>query len=428
MGEEKSLICLIISGYLAIPSEINQFIHTGFNIVNVLILVYLAVVGKGFKKKLSPILKFLFFSIITAFIISGLFSAAPATSAFTILRQATFFVIVYLIFAVVNSDELAQTFFKAVIFAGVLASLPIVYGFISSPNLYSMLLEKYFVKEGGVFSNVASVGGTYVFSIPLNYILWEQEKNQKSLMAKLLMVVFMIQILGLLLTSSRGALLGISMAFVIYLFITKIELLIKILTTIGLLIISLILTIPSTLDIINNFFRLDRVFENTRYIMWDMSFSIIGSFPFFGTGPGLFKYYIYKYLPVMLGSWDEQQIRWLYDKAGLGYQHNFYLFLWSEVGIPGLIIAIMLPVVFFLLARKVLYFAKEHQLPEYKILLIASCSMAGIFFRAFFETTGILSYGWVSRDIVFWIVFVIFIYFYHKYFPLSESLFSRKTK
>ena len=39
----------------------------------------------------------------------------------------------------------------------------------------------------------------------------------------------------------------------------------------------------------------------------------------------------------------------------------------------------------------------------------------GMFFRAFIEVTGILSYGYLTLDLPFWLVFIILISIYQKF-------------
>ena len=68
-----------------------------------------------------------------------------------------------------------------------------------------------------------------------------------------------------------------------------------------------------------------------------MSIGIITDNPIWGTGPGQFKYFMYNHIPVMLGSWEENQITWIFKNAGLGESHNFFLFKTAESGVFGLL-------------------------------------------------------------------------------------------
>ena len=36
----------------------------------------------------------------------------------------------------------------------------------------------------------------------------------------------------------------------------------------------------------------------------------------------------------------------------------------------------------------------------------------GMLIRSFFESTGLLSHGWITRDLPFWICFAVIIHFY----------------
>jgi O-antigen ligase len=84
-----------------------------------------------------------------------------------------------------------------------------------------------------------------------------------------------------------------------------------------------------------------------------MSIDIIRDNIVFGTGPGQFKNFMYKHIPVMLGSWEESQIAWIYKNAGLGESHNFFLFRTAELGIFGFVGALCLPFMFITLSYRV---------------------------------------------------------------------------
>ncbi len=148
-----------------------------------------------------------------------------------------------------------------------------------------------------------------------------------------------------------------------------------------------------------------------RYILWDIAFGIIKDNPIFGIGPGTFKYYIYKYLPVQLGSWNERLIYFVYKEAGTGHAHNFWLYRFSELGIFGFIGAVALPFIFFYLIYKVRKHIKNKF--EYTVIVIAiTGSIIGLLYRSIFESTGFLTNGWITRDLPFWIIFSIVIYIY----------------
>ncbi|OGU82332.1 MAG: hypothetical protein A2254_00295 [Ignavibacteria bacterium RIFOXYA2_FULL_35_9] len=142
-----------------------------------------------------------------------------------------------------------------------------------------------------------------------------------------------------------------------------------------------------------------------------MSIGIIIDNPIWGTGPGQFKNFMYHHIPVMLGSWDESQIAWIFKNAGLGESHNFFLFRTAELGFLGLLGAILLPAIFIHLSFKVMKRNFYNRRNYYLLVGIFSLGI-GMLIRSFFESTGLLSHGWITRDLPFWICFAIIIHFY----------------
>ena len=243
-------------------------------------------------------------------------------------------------------------------------------------------------------------------------MLFSTDKQRKSYRFFLLLIL-LLQVVALLLTNSRAAILGATVSSFFIIYMMKKKLFIKILVVLVFCTVSLFLLFPDLIEIIFVFFRGGRVLSNTRYLMWQIAYDIIKDNPIFGVGPGMFKFYIYKYIPVMLGSWDELQIRWLYEYAEFGHAHNFILFLTSEVGILGLVSALTLPILFFFYSGKTLKIYKSNN-DIYNLIIGIIGLGIGIFVRSFFESTGLISYGWITRDLPFWIAFIIIIYLYQK--------------
>jgi hypothetical protein len=38
----------------------------------------------------------------------------------------------------------------------------------------------------------------------------------------------------------------------------------------------------------------------------------------------------------------------------------------------------------------------------------------GVFFRSFYEVDGVLTYGYITRDLAFWLIFIIQIFIYQR--------------
>jgi O-antigen ligase len=172
---------------------------------------------------------------------------------------------------------------------------------------------------------------------------------------------------------------------------------------------------PAIIEAILLLTRAERVFENPRYNLWDISFSIIQNHTIFGVGPGNFGSYMYKYNPIMLNSYSSIDMRYIYEFASVGHSHNFFLFMFSEMGILGLINSILIPYLFFKYSfnlKKIV--PKEDYHIYWLVVTIIGCGI-GMFARSIFESTGIMTYGWITRDLPFWILFSIIVFYYQKY-------------
>ena len=112
----------------------------------------------------------------------------------------------------------------------------------------------------------------------------------------------------------------------------------------------------------------------------------------------------------MFGSPQERLINMHMNQLEFGHAHNFYLFLFSDMGLLGLFTSIILPVIFF---RNCLSALKIYQNKNSRVsLLIIGITASGIaiFVRGMFEWSNILSYGTITIDLPFWILFVIISY------------------
>ncbi len=99
-------------------------------------------------------------------------------------------------------------------------------------------------------------------------------------------------------------------------------------------------------------------FENGlsgRDQLWTISLDMIRNHPIFGIGPGAYKYMMFDYFSVMLGSWLGGAFKDLYEITnGSNLSHNFFLFFFSDMGIFGFITALALPIIFFKIGIKTL--------------------------------------------------------------------------
>jgi len=158
-------------------------------------------------------------------------------------------------------------------------------------------------------------------------------------------------------------------------------------------------------------FRLERIFSG-REVLWDTSINIISDRWLFGIGPGAFRSESYNYLPVLIGSIGEEAVKFQTGIIEVGHAHNFYLFYFSEMGIGGFLAAIALPIVYTTLATKSLkHFHTTDREAYYTVLAVLGTGL-GIFVRGLIEANNLATYGWLTGDLSFWLLFMINGYYY----------------
>lgn len=407
--------------FLSVTSTISEDLRNVADILCLIILFILYFQKEGLSvsllKTLPRPVKILSALLLTSLILSTLFNSSYTIGAGDIFRMALFLLIIFLFYSSLESMKSIKIIIYSLVLSAMIMSLSIIISFLQSDLALYILETKMVVKERGYMGNEAGTGGVLAITIQLTlYLIFNSSKNKKYLYIALL-----LQSAALFLTNSRGAIIAAFVGIIVLSFILKREQLKKTLIRIVIAAGLFYLYIPSVFSAFELYFRTDRILENTRYFLWDISFDVIRSHPIFGVGPGMFKYYMYKYLPVMLGSWNEQGIRWVHDVAGAGHSHSFYLYRWSEVGIFGLAVSLCFPLLLLKIAFKV---AKQYKYnyEVYSLATIAFSIMIGMLFRGFVESTGIVTNGWISRDICIWLIFVFVSSIYYKKITVNESI------
>ncbi len=413
--EETEIILLTIFSFLLLSSSISDTLRLVSNAAITVILGYLFVKKYGIHLSAYPhiqpkVILFIIFLVILM-LFSSLFSGNTMTGMVGTGRQVIFFLIWFILFSFLRKETDAFKYTGALIASGAGVAITIIYSFISSGQLF-LLESQGIVHEGGVYSNVTAAGGILDVSIPLTFALilyYARDKKYLFLLTGLIMV----QLAGLFLTNSRESIMAAILSCTILFFILKRKWFYQVIIFSTGSLILVLLTSSAFLNMIEVYFRVNRILENTRYYLWDITLKIIRDNPVWGVGPGQFKNQMYNHLNVMLGSWEEKQIEWIYNSSGMGESHNFLLFRTVELGIGGFISAILLPILFFYYSRKVIRYYASNKKVYYLAIGIFSTGI-GLFIRSLFEATGLISHGWISRDLPFWLCFAIILFLYNK--------------
>ncbi len=422
---DKYLVPLFIIAYLVVTSDISENLRVVVNIGGFIILSHKFIKEYGLDfaiyKRVPRTVHHLIAYLILSMIASSIFSEQIFTSLIEVLRLSVFFFLMYIFYSFLRDSKDVIIYLDSLVKAGIILSLAIIIFFLSSNEKMLTLEAQGLIHEGGYLKNVAAAGGIFAVTIPFNLAAFYLERFTGGKIKIVLTGALILQTIALLLTNSRAAFLALFISSVFILLKFNKAFLKRIIYSITGLFILIVLFFPKFIGIISAFIRAGRILENTRYYLWDIAFGIIKDNPVFGCGPGMFKYNIYKYLPVMLGSWDESQISRVYKEAGAGHAHNFLLYRTSEGGLLGLIGAIALIALFFYLSQKVLNRVK-HDRDWLIILTTIIASGLGLVVRSLFESTGLLTNGWITRDLPFWILFIIVIFLYQNLVISKKSI------
>jgi O-antigen ligase len=162
----------------------------------------------------------------------------------------------------------------------------------------------------------------------------------------------------------------------------------------------ILINLPSVQDFFNAFVRLETVSE--RSISWEIGWDIMMDNFLFGIGPENYESKVFTYVPS--SAWQYFEVDTSIFKV---HPHNYFLLMTTENGILGLILSLLIFYVLFRLSWQIMKITKNNQPEEYLISLSIYSIGIVLFIRAFFEVDGIFSYGFITRDLPFWICFVV---------------------
>ncbi len=411
--KEKFIIPFTIVAFLILTSDFTEIYRNYINIFLIFLIIYLYIKNFGITlniiNEIPRDVKYVVTLALFSMFISSLFSDEILYAFFITARQILFFLIVFMLVKFLRFKKMIFYFINALVISSIILGLVIFYE-IFSKGLTLFSIQSQTVNQfSGLYSNPNAVGLLLTVSIPLWIGIVLIKSREKNIYRYLHYIVLFFLIVVLILTDSRASIgaVFISILFILWKYNSKY---LRNLFITVIILAMLILVIPIFNEYLNIYFRVGRILENTRYYIWDMTLQIIKHNFIFGTGPGLFDTKIYPNLTVMLGSFQEQSIWW----ARSGTAHNFFLFKFAENGILGFITAIYLFYTFFRTGIKTEKKINDKNSVYYLLTISISSIGAGLLGRAFLESTGVLTNGWITRDLPFWIAFIILMYIHQK--------------
>lgn len=376
--------------------------------ISLLLLMYFFITEFGLDFKNYPkvpriVLYFIGFTIITL-LISSFFSIDILISLISLLRILVFFLFCYLLYSQIKD-------FRTIIYLIFPLFLALI--IIGGTMLYEFFQKgsSFFVSEGtllrlaGIYENPNYVGLLIAITLPITlaYLMIQRYSNTFYLIITLL--TFIIQLSLLFLADSRASFLSVTISsIVIYIYSPNRT---KILFGTFIVIAFLaILFLTDTSFLIDLFLRPERT--GTRDLLWQSGIEVIKNNFLVGTGAGTFEKIFY----TNASSTIIDLIQSSASKGGTPHPHNLFLYFWAENGILGVLNICFFFYTFFYLITKVKNRITEIKNDTYPIVISILSILAGILVRSFFEITGVITYGFITRDLPFWIILIILIDLY----------------
>lgn len=410
---EKFILFSIMVLLLVLVGEINPTLRLVIQLMAIVLLLFIVLRKYGLDIKKYPRLPSLVLSFIiflyTVLAISILNSEYSFAAIPLVFRLSAFFIFVYLFFVLIKNIDAVKLYINALILSAIIVALGTLYDFFYNGfNLLMFAGEIY--RTGGFIGNYNATGGYFAISIPLLIsLLYISKLRIKRIMISTIIGLLFI---ALIITGSRSALLSCAVSVFIILFILNKKLLVRI-TVFSVLSILVVLLIEPIRDFLILALRVEGGLTQRDHL-WEISLHLIEDNFLFGIGPGAYAFKMLDYFPVMLNSYLGQRLIGLYEMTmGRNSAHNFYLVMFTDLGILGLFVSLMLPYVFFRISKPVLRHLKKIVDSYYYLVVGIVSTMTGLFVRSLFDGINIMSYGWISVDLPFWVMFSIIIYFYN---------------
>jgi O-antigen ligase len=385
----------------------------------ILMYFFLTEYGLNFTRypKIPKMILYLISFIFFVFTISTSFSQDLIISIAAIARFLIFIIFCYLIYSQITELRKIYSLLFSLLISVFIIGISMLYEFYEKGASF-FVNENALLRLGGIYENPNYVGMLLSISIPitLSYLMINQTNTKK--LNSIVITGLIFQIIFLLLADSRSSFLSLTISSIIIFSFSPKK--IKLFSIALLFFIGVIIIVSFDISFIFELFlRPDRI--GTRDMAWSTGLEIISDNYLFGIGPSTYESIFFTYSP----SFFIEYLRTGTPGAVSPNPHNLFLYYWAENGILGLLVVIFF---FFIFVKISLALIRNSailvdHIKWIKIAILSICF--GILVRSFFEITGVLTYGFITRDLPFWIILIILIYLYqnqekHKIFSINE--------
>jgi len=321
-------------------------------------------------------------------------------------RASIFFTISYFLYAFLEESENRFNYYYLILglfLASLILSITVYYELFAS-GLTVFLVEGFFARFAGAYGNFNTLAFVMSVNIIISIIALYSKKISLRIKKYLIPVFILNNSFVIFLTNSRASILALIIALLFLFYFLNKKVILSFLG-IGLILILLYLFEPFTQSLIDAYIRIETVSQ--RDYLWASGIEIMKDYPIFGVGTEMFPYKFYTYVPTS-GSYMFDLFRILQKP----HPHNYSLWLITENGILGWICAFSLFGIYFYMGYKLISKLSHRKKDEYYFSLGLTAIGIMVFVRSFFEVEGIFSYGYISRDLPFWINYILLAYFY----------------
>ena len=344
-----------------------------------------------------------------------------------LVREISFFLILFVVYDYVRSQRQWETILWALVWCGGLVVLSIIiegfYMFFSGGNFLGGD-----ARIGGVFANpnVAGLLISICFPVTIGFLQWKQAIHVRNIYFSI-SVIIILTFVAAILTVSRGLLIGFFFSIIFLYFGDVWKVRYKLfLVLVSVLFITLVLSVifidAEMLASFNTSMRLDRGLAGRGFI-WERAWEVFKVHPILGTGPGTFLHYILspaelrphgtveyiRYMYFQHGDMSLMQVPGIFSGVISNSAHNLWLDTAANTGIVGVVAVALIFIVFGTVAMKKLQvFQWNKQEPYYWVVRGCFVGLLVFFLRSQFEVSGILR-GALSESLPLWLTFLLII-------------------
>jgi len=410
---EKFIVVLIVVSLFTLVGDISRTLRNIVYVIDFSLLGYFFLRKYGLNFNAYPripkslqLFLALYFSVM---IVSSLMSDYPFASIGILGNQIALFVIAYVFYSLISNLKDIKLIFSSIYLVGIIlvssSLIALSNGDVSLLDIFSPNRPR----VSAIITNIEASTNFYVVAFPLlvSTLLLKNTFSEKKL-EYFLLIYFAI---GLVLTMSRSALIGITFSTAVIFFILKRRRFYQLLSGITVLVLMFVFVQPLN-DLLSTFLRIESGMSARDYI-WKMSIDMIKDHVIFGVGPGAYKYEMFNYFPYMLNDWWGRLFIYFNEvTGGANLSHNFFLTFFTDMGILGLFTAIILPIVYLRIGIKTLRKYKNDLPERYYFIVGLFAAGSSIIVRNFLNSIGLLYVGGIQTDLPFWLIFGSLVFFY----------------